>query len=249
MYLGASGSLCRALHRPQSDRRRIVKTHLGARPIIEKGIGTMVAGTFLALAGLAATPASASTGDADPVPYDGNLDCADIGYPVQYKIDEQPSNGAFGPITISNVELVDGRLEFDWSSGSAWDVVLVKQADGGLRYDYAPARTSDQDVQTVAGKNSGGISHVTFCAAPPAEETPPAVVDVPTTVATAPTPDAQVLGVVVTKAPAPPAAQVVGSQTLPITGRSTLPLAAVGTGLVMVGAGAVRISTRRARAC
>lgn len=228
-------------------------TYRAARPIMEKGIGTMVAGTFLALAGLAATPAGASTGDADPVPYDGNLDCADIGYPVEYKIDEQPSNGVYGPITISNVELVDGRLEFDWSSGSAWDTVLVKQAAGGLRYDYAPARTSDQDVQTVAGKNSGGISHVTFCAAAPTEETPPPpVVEVPPTVATppAPLPPAQVLGVVVTKAPAEPAAQVLGSQTLPVTGRSSLPLAAVGSGLVVVGAGALRVSTRRrARAC
>jgi hypothetical protein len=222
--------------------------HRAARPILEKGIGTMVAGTFLALAGLAAAPAGASTGDADPVAYDGNLDCSDIGYPVEYKIDEQPSNGVYGPITISNVELVDERLEFDWSSGAAWGAVLVKQADGGLRYDYAPARTSDEDVQTVAGKNSGGISHVTFCAAPPAEETPPTVVDVTTTVVTTPTPDAQVLGVVVTKAPAEPA-QVLGSQTLPVTGRSTLPLAAVGTGLVAVGASALRISMRRARAC
>jgi hypothetical protein len=228
-----------------------VDTHRAARPILEKGIGTMVAGTFLALAGLAATPAGASTGDADPVPYDGNLDCSDIGYPIQYKIDEQPANGTYGPITISNVELVDERLEFDWSSTSAWDVVLVKQADGGLRYGYAPARTSDQDVQTVAGKNSGGISHVTFCAATPTEEAPPpSVVEVPTTVVTPPTPEAEVLGVVVTRAPAAPAAQVQGAQTLPVTGRSTLPLAAVGSGLVVMGAGALRVSARRrARTC
>jgi len=230
-----------------------VREHTAVRRTIKMGLGAVATGTLITIVGLAASPAGASTGDANPVPYDGNPDCADIGFTaagdVQYKIDAQPSNGVYGPITISNVESPDGRLEFDWSSESAWDAVLVKQADGGLLYEYVPARMSDEDVQTVAGQNSGGISHVTFCAhedttTTTVPETSTTVPETTTTVAETPTTEAQVLGVVLTRAPDP---QVQAAQTLPVTGRDTLPLTSAGVGLVLIGGTAMLISGRRAR--
>lgn len=151
------------------------------------GLTAIVAGFLLAIFGFVA-PASASVADPEPESYDGNLACADLGYALEFKIDYQPVAGTFDEgdagiqvvgdlpddlfVTISNVESPGGRLEFDWSSNYAWSVVLVKQANGGLKYVYEPPVTSDQNVQTVEGQNEGGISHVTFCGpvTPPEEE-------------------------------------------------------------------------------
>jgi hypothetical protein len=84
--------------------------------------------------------------------------------PGSYSVPADPVHLPSGAtITISNVETVNGRVEFDWSSDVAWSVVMVKQANGGLVYRYDPAVTHDENVQTVAGQNSGGISHVNFC--------------------------------------------------------------------------------------
>jgi LPXTG-motif cell wall-anchored protein len=225
-----------------------VNEHMAARRTIKMGLGAVATGTLITIAGLAGAPAGASTGDPAPASYEGNLDCADLGLPHEFKIDAQPSNGVYGPITITNVELVDGRLEFDWSSASAWDAVLVKQADGGLVYEYVPERASDEDVQTVAGQNSGGISHVTFCAdddTPPTTvpETTTTVPETTTTAAEVPTTEAQVLGIVVTR----PAPKVLGAQTLPVTGLDSVPLAAAGVGLVLLGGAGMLISARRMR--
>ncbi|MEO6318943.1 MAG: hypothetical protein ABIP36_09190, partial [Acidimicrobiales bacterium] len=124
------------------------------------------------------TLAGASVKDPTPTTYTGNPSCADLGFTNEFKIDEQPTAKTYNvgdskvatvgtlpagtSVTISNVELVGGRLEFDFASTVAWSTVLVKQSNGGLRYDYVPATTNDQNVQTTV-ENSGGISHVSFC--------------------------------------------------------------------------------------
>ncbi|MFZ6004400.1 MAG: hypothetical protein ACOYXM_10765 [Actinomycetota bacterium] len=123
--------------------------------------------------------AGASTRVATPVAYDGNLDCGDLGFAYEFKIDGQPEEQTYtvtdpdvaitglvpptATITISNIESPGGRMEFDWASNIVWGAVLVKQGNGGLRYDYVPPALDDQNVQTVEGSNEDGISHVSFC--------------------------------------------------------------------------------------
>jgi LPXTG-motif cell wall-anchored protein len=151
------------------------------------GATALIAGLLLTLFGFA-SPSLASTADPSPTAYDGNVDCAAFGYAVEFKINMQPVAGTYEAgdagvevkgelpedlyVTISNVESPGGRLEFDFTSNYAWSLVLVKQADGGLAYHYDPAVTHDENVQTVEGQNSGGISHVTFCnpTTPPVDE-------------------------------------------------------------------------------
>ena len=129
------------------------------------GFAAILTGILLSMVGLGANLADASTKVANPVPYNGNLSCADFGFAYEFKIDEQPTAKTYNigdnkvvtvgavpagtTITISNVELVGGRLEFDWSSNQSWGAVLVKQGSGGLRYPYDPAADNDQNVQTV----------------------------------------------------------------------------------------------------
>jgi hypothetical protein len=70
-------------------------------------------------------------------------------------------------VTISNlvVDTTAKTVTFDWSTtGSATEVrinaVLVKFADGGLRYDYGQAgATGDVGLQST----NDSISHVDFC--------------------------------------------------------------------------------------
>src|SRR5690606_25340640 len=99
------------------------------------GLSAIIAGLLLAIFGLI-SPASASVADPEPEPYTDNLDCADLGFAVEFKINNQPAAGTYEEgdqgievketdtdklpddlfITISNVESPGGRLEFDWSS-------------------------------------------------------------------------------------------------------------------------------------
>lgn len=201
--------------------------------------------------------AGASAKVANPIPYSGNLSCADFGFAYELKIDAQPVAGTYAvgdpgvvtqgsvpagaTITISNVESPGGRMEFDWSSNVSWGAVLVKQGDGGLRYPYDPAASNDQNVQTVTGANQGGISHVSFCGPGNTTTTSesPTTSETPTTAGTPTT--ASVLGTVVTQAAPTTAASVLGVQverTLPATGAgSNGLLGLLGVGLVVAGAG------------
>lgn len=146
------------------------------------GLSAIIAGLLLATFGFTAA-ASASVEDDPPEAYEKNKTCQNFGYDFGFKLEPQgipeekgyivpPSEDLPGgaTITISNVETVNGRVEFDWSSDVAWSAVMVKQADGGLIYEYDPPVMSDQNVQTVEGKNSGGISHVNFCGPGEGEE-------------------------------------------------------------------------------
>lgn len=224
-----------------------------ARRLLKTGASLLAVGASLLVYGALTSPAGASVQDPSPTPYEDDgatLDCEDLGFEIQFKIDEQPTaktytNGTYS-VTISNVESPGGRLEFDWSSPQFWDVVLVKQANGGLKYEYDPAVKADQNVQTVAGQNQGGISHVTFCSdgVDPTTTTAPTTSEAPTTSA-APTTSSSVLGVVVT--PTTAAAKVLGTQTLPITGSGTTALGTIGAGLVLLGVGLVLIGGRRYR--
>jgi LPXTG-motif cell wall-anchored protein len=253
-----------------------VETSRAGRRFIRAGLGALAAGSVLLVAAAVAAPAGASVGDPTPTPYslavEGNLDCGDIGYAIEFKINEQPTNQLYTDgtysVTISNLESPGGRMEFDWSSPQFWDALLVKQADGGLRYDYDPARTSDQDVQTVEGQNSGGISHLTFCSdgvdpttttttegtttttegtTTTTEGTTTTTEGTTTTTEGTTTTQATVLGVVVTPTTAKPAVQVLGTQTLPRTGTNTGWLTGLGAGLVLAGASVLLVGGRKAR--
>src|SRR5688500_2819643 len=64
---------------PRSRRR----TAIGSAGILPGMLWSMV--------GLGTELVDASTRVAAPVPYNGNLDCADFGFAYEFKIDEQPT--------------------------------------------------------------------------------------------------------------------------------------------------------------
>ncbi|MGH9085719.1 MAG: LPXTG cell wall anchor domain-containing protein [Acidimicrobiales bacterium] len=235
-------------------------TNRTAQRTMRVGLGALMVGAVMLVGGLA--PAGASVGDPSPDHFDfdsdtKNVDCTDaefgLNYSIQFKINEQPTAKTYTDgthsVTISNVESPGGRMEFDWSSPEFWDAVIVKQADEGLIYKYDPALKADQNVQTVEGQNSGGISHVTFCSdgVDPTTSTSSTTTSSTTTTteATTTTAAATVLGAVVTQ----PATQVLGAQVLPATGASstTTMLATLGGVLVLAGGIALLIGGRKAR--
>ena len=118
-----------------------------------------------------------------PVDYTANDNptCAMVLAPAspvyEFKIDATPTNGTYpfteaqsgvvggGSVTISNAGVVSGVYEFDFSSTTTWDAVIVKQADGASVFYYNPERSADTDLypSKTNGQPTGDISHVTFC--------------------------------------------------------------------------------------
>lgn len=224
------------------------------------GLLSLLSGVLLAVFGLT-IPAGAT--DVTPVDVPGNPRCADLGFPFGFKLDMQPVAGTYpvseaesgvaggGTVTISNVEVVDGVIYFDWSSTIAWDAVSVKQSTGAAVYHYDPEATADMALHPslTNGLPTGSISHVDWCrdnvvttttesTTTTTEATTTTEVTTTTegttttasTALTAPT----VLGAVVEQAPA--------AATLPVTGGPDVELVLLGLGLVLLGAGALRFS-------
>ena len=219
------------------------------------------------IAGVAVAPGASATAGRTETSYSGNKTCADFGYDQELKIDEQPTNRTYAlgdpkveaknltgdvQVTISNVELVDGRMEFDWSSNVQWAAVLVKQANGGLFYHYDVPVSADVDVRTVDGQNKGGISHVDFCRNRTDETT---TTEEPTTTTEEPTTTSSVLGTVVdrpttsstveTTDPTVMGVQVVRDGQLPRTGVESLLAVYAAAGLIAVGLALMAQGRRR----
>lgn len=234
------------------------------------GLTALTAGVILLVLAAFVAPAAAAT---TPTPYEGNPSCADLGFDDGYKIDRQPTDGVYvlqedRSITIANVavDTVDKQVFFDWSTSHTDETpflvntVLVKFADGGLRYDYGTAGTSG-DTGLYSTKDS--ISHVDFCwidpTTPssdtvPTSDTTPTSDTVPTsdttpTSATTPTVPPTVLpSSVVQPTQATTAESVLGVQIerqLPMTGGDNLLLAEVGFGLVLTGIMLLAYENRR----
>ena len=216
------------------------------------GAGALIAGAVLVALGAFAPTAQAE--HATGVAYEGNIDCADLELPFEFKIegwaDGAPPEGDYTntppnefkasdssdapaglTITIDNVIVDDvaKTVTFDWAASTdvgplLINTLLVKVGNGGLQYDYDPAVSEDTGV--VSPKDS--VSHLTFCwggADAQVEETT-------TTLAAETEADAEVKGVVIT-----------APQELPRTGRNDGSLFLIGMGLVTIGA--VCMITRR----
>jgi LPXTG-motif cell wall-anchored protein len=151
------------------------------------------AGTGLVIAGLlvvsvaSVTPSGAT--QLNPTPYEGNLECSDVGL-FGFTINTQPSSTVYttasaavetegavpADLWIAISDLVinpqDKTVTFNWSATTSdgsdtgderdafhLDTVFVKYANGGLRWDY------DQPGETfdTAWAAQDSISHVRFC--------------------------------------------------------------------------------------
>jgi hypothetical protein len=176
-----------------------------------------------------------------------------------------------GTVTISNVVLADGVVFFDWSSTIPWAAVVVKQGNAAAVYYYVPASTGDTGLHPslTDGEPDGSISHIDLCrddgttssssssssSSSTSSSTSTTEATTSTTQATTSTTEGttssvegtstsretetteqgttSVLGAVIER-PAPTA--------LPRTGTSTAVLTLLGTGLVLLGAGALRLA-------
>ena len=237
------------------------------------GIGSILAGAVLAVTGFS----TAGAASVDPVDFtaDNNPTCAQVLAPAspvyEFKIDSQPANGVYpfteaqsgivggGTVTISNAGVVSGVFEFDFSSTTTWDAVIVKQGNGASVFYYDPEVSADTDLypSKTNKEPTGGISHVTFCrdgvvttSSSTTESTTTTTEGTTTTTeGTTTTTEEQtttsVLGVVVERpatpqAPAP--APAVQAAELPRTGDNDLTMAMIGLGLIMVGGGLVLVT-------
>jgi LPXTG-motif cell wall-anchored protein len=236
--------------------------------------GTLALGTALMAFGYLAPTAQAAS--VEPVAYEGNPPCADGDN--EFKINSQPADGTYDAdtpgieqkgdvpdgfyIEISNVVVVDEApksVTFDWAAfvdgdpdptPFEIDYVLVKFGNGGLRYDYDPAVSSD----TGLASTKDSISHVSFCfgegetttdgntddgttddgttddgTTDDVSATTGSVDDGGTDDTTVPT----VAGITVTK---PTVAGAVVARTLPATGSSDSSLMLLGGALILAGA-------------
>lgn len=104
-----------------------------------------------------------------PVLYPDNPSCADLGYPLELKIDNV--NGPFGGLYSSSDGYIDlwasspDGVLFGFNSNLGIDAVVMKGGDAANVYFYAPETTGDANL--VSPDNSSGepaaISHVSFC--------------------------------------------------------------------------------------
>jgi len=228
-------------------------------------IGTIGAGMVLLAFSAFTAPASAAT---NPTPFDGNPSCLDLGL-SGFKIDAQPEDGTYTTtsehvvteaapggtvpasleIEIDNVvtDATAKTVTFDWHATTddgdfSIDVVLVKFANGGLRWDYAqPGQSAD-----TAWSTQDSISHVSFCFDANTGGTD-GNTDTGTGTGTGTggaegttTGGNQVLGETVTRGAAAPA-------TLPVTGSEDVSLAIAGVALIALGSGGLVMSSRLRR--
>ena len=234
-------------------------------------IGAIGAGmAMLAFTALSSQPAGAAD---NPTAFSTNLSCSDLGFDG-VKIDAQPENGTYSgsdlvveenasvegtvptdlEIEISGVVATSTMVTFDWHATTddgdfPIDAVLVKFANGGLRWDYAqPGESSD-----TAWATQDSISHVSFCFdAETGGTTDTGTTDTGTTdTGTTDTGDVlgttsggtdtgttgnEVLGNTVTR----PAAE---ADTLPATGSEDMSLAIAGSALIGLGAAGLATSS------
>ena len=242
-----------------------------------------LASTAFALAGLSAFGATAASATASFTERDGNPSCADLDPTwTEHKLDFDPADGqTYSPngfqVTITKAS--DGSL--GWTSTADVAAVIMKGGDKANVYAYPGATdTSDSGLRTPENLNGNGatkyygISHVTFCAGPPAtpaaQQTPstPGATPVPAAAPTpepevaataapapaapAPAPAAVVADVVATEvlgvsieAPAPAvAAPEVEAAQLAATGLSSTTLAALAVALILFGGLALALGGR-----
>jgi LPXTG-motif cell wall-anchored protein len=230
-------------------------------------------GAGMAMLGFAALASPAGAID-NPTTYSGNPSCTDLGL-SGLKIDTQPTNGTYhatdaAPVStegtvpdtleieISNVMAAD-TVSFDWHATSEdvdfpIDVVLVKFADGGLRWSYAqPGESAD-----TAWSTQDSISHVSFCFDANTGSTDTGSTDTGSTdtgstdtgttdtgTTDTGTSGAQVLGNTITRQGA--AAAPAKAETLPATGSEDLSLTIAGVVLVALGGVGLHASSRLRR--
>ena len=237
-----------------------------------------LASAAFAAAGLSAFGATAASATAAFTYREGNPKCADVAPAgvtwTEHKLDFDPAAGPYSPngfsVTISKAD--DGSL--GWTSSADVAAVIMKGGDNANVYAYPGASDlADDGLRTPENPNGNdkgetkyyGISHVTFCAGPPA--TPPTT-ETPSTPGVTPTPEATptptppVVQAAAAPAPAPAAAvaevptQVLGVSLeapapaaaapaqLAATGVSSATLAALAIGLLLFGGIALALGGR-----
>ena len=115
----------------------------------------------------------------DPVLFEGNPKCTEIGYESGFKPDfgatgQTPPIG--GPVTLGDGQIsatievtgtnTDGEATvISWTSTIAVDAVIVKGGNSGFSYVYTPAAFSGSGLTTPTnnGGNQPEISHIEFC--------------------------------------------------------------------------------------
>jgi hypothetical protein len=138
----------------------------------------LVTAFLLVFGGFAAKIAVAEEGPSvEPIYYEGNLTCQDLGYDLGIKFDDDDDyplvSGTYqiedyGEITIT-LYSDEGEDEYrfvDWESTFGIDAVLVKGGPGGYEYPYSPEEHSDTGLHAPTNPDNGkyfGISHIDFC--------------------------------------------------------------------------------------
>ena len=220
-------------------------------------IGTIGAGMAMVAVSVLASPAAAA---ANPAPYSGNPSCTDLGL-SGVKINAQPTNDTYDTsdlvkegvvpasleIAISNVTPTSTMVSFDWHATTVdgdfpIDVVLVKFANGGLRWSYAqPGQSADH-----AWATQDSISHVSFCfdsntGSTDSTDSSDTNADSTDSSDSSDSTDNQVLGETVTRDAA------AAPQTLPVTGSEDLSLTIAGVTLIGLGSAGLVLSARLRR--
>jgi hypothetical protein len=180
-----------------------------------------------------------------PTVVPGNPDCSQGD---DFKIDDTPTNGTHGSITITGADETDGH-SFDFTSTELVIEVIVKGGNNANVYDYSPEGTL-ADTGLVAPDNKGEqqpqISHVTFCfggtgpttTTTEAETTTTTETEVEATTTTETETETVVGGVVIEADPTPPPAAPapeVAAEVLAATGPNDGLLVLAGAFLVLGG--------------
>jgi hypothetical protein len=120
----------------------------------------------LAAAGaLLLIPAVAGAATVDPVWYDDNPTCADLGYAHEIKFDP-PQTGSKTADGVTVDLTVGAGQAVSWTSSSPIDAVMVKGGSEGNVYKYPGESSTDSGLHTPVNQNNGtffGLSHVNFC--------------------------------------------------------------------------------------
>jgi hypothetical protein len=163
---GAPGEVERAMHERSSHVWRMT---LGLGAMVAGGV--ILGGAFPGYAGAtdAQTEATTSTSLVDDNATCGELAPEGTSW-TEFKV-EPVDDGTFSDgtltVTIDVTETDDGPV-FDWTSNIGVDAVFVKGGPGGLLYVYDPPAESTADTGLHAPVNPNndkffGLSHLSFC--------------------------------------------------------------------------------------
>jgi hypothetical protein len=115
--------------------------------------------------------AEAATTPTNPVYYQGNPSCADLGLSEVFGIKHDFGSGDPSEITLiipgyGSITFTHDGTYVDWSSTVGIDAVIVKGGNNANVWFYDPESFGDENLASPINPNNGtpyGLSHVDFC--------------------------------------------------------------------------------------